>query len=85
MNVTQIVEQFQTTRQAVSIHIKLLKECGLLEIRQKGREKICVGKLQALDEVSNWVEVSRREWTARFRKLDNYLTEIKKNQHARKK
>src|SRR5437870_11138923 len=61
-----IAEHFSISRPAVSKHIKILSECGLIEIEQKGRERYCEVKIEKLGEVSDWVEKYRQIWEDRF-------------------
>ncbi len=83
-NVNSIAEKFDMTRQAVSLHVKILVDCGLITIKQSGRDRFCEVKLDQLDEVTTWVEQSRKLWVRRFEKLDQYLTEVKtKNDEKR--
>src|ERR1041384_4778058 len=56
LNVNAIAKEFDMTRQAVSLHVQLLIECGLIEIRQQGRERYCEAKLEKLKEVTTWVD-----------------------------
>ena len=77
MSMNVLSEEFDMSRQAVSLHIKILEDCGLLKIRQQGRERFCVAKLDQLDEVSTWIAQSKKLWAGKFEKLDHYLTEIK--------
>lgn len=76
-NINTIAEQFDMSRQAISLHISILAECGLIAIKQQGRDRICEARLDQLDEVSNWVTQSKKLWVNRFEKLDNYLTDVK--------
>jgi DNA-binding transcriptional ArsR family regulator len=76
MNLNAVAETFDISRQAVSNHIKILTECGLVTIRQQGRERFCEAKLEQLNEVTDWVTESKKLWTGRFAALDNFLTEI---------
>jgi DNA-binding transcriptional ArsR family regulator len=76
-NVSSIAEKFDMTRQAISLHVKILANCGLITIKQTGRDRFCEVKLDQLDEVTTWVEQSRKLWVRRFEKLDQYLTEVK--------
>jgi len=57
-----VAENFKISRPAISRHIKILEECGLVEIQQQGRERYCEVQLDKLDEVSNWVEHYRKLW-----------------------
>jgi DNA-binding transcriptional ArsR family regulator len=76
-NVNAIAEKFDMTRQAISLHVGILEECGLIVIKQHGRERYCKAKLDQLDEVASWVQQSKKIWVRKFEKLDNYLIEIK--------
>ena len=74
-----VAEKFRISRPAVSRHIKILKECGLIVIHQQGRERYCEARLDGLKEVSDWVEKSRQLWEGRLERLDEYLKEIQKD------
>lgn len=84
LNLNSVAEAFDISRQAVSKHIQILTECGLVVITKKGRERLCEAKLDKLNEVTDWVEQSRKHWISRFGKLDNYLKEIKNTDHGDK-
>lgn len=85
-NVNTIAEQFQITRQAVSLHLKILAECGLITIRQQGRERQCEAKLDSLSEVSEWIAPYRQFWEAKLDALENYLSDMQKTKkYARRK
>ena len=51
LTLNAIAENFETSRPAISKHIKILSECGLIEIKQEGRERFCEAKLEKLNEV----------------------------------
>lgn len=76
-NVNAIAEKFDMTRQAVSLHVKILADCGLVVVKQSGRERFCQVKLEQLDEVENWISQSKQLWVKRFEKLDKHLNTIK--------
>ncbi|SEK49488.1 DNA-binding transcriptional regulator, ArsR family [Olivibacter domesticus] len=82
LNLNAIAEDFDVSRQAVSKHIQILTECGLIIITQKGRERFCEAQLGKLTEVVDWVEQSRKHWINRFEKLDKYLNELKNNDNG---
>lgn len=77
LNVNAIAENFNVTRQAVSLHVKILEECGLVSIRQQGRERFCEPRLEQLTEVYTWVEQYKSFWTGQFASLEKHLNEIK--------
>lgn len=75
MNVNTVSENFGVSRAAIYKHLKILTECGLLVIRQQGRERYCEARLEPLREVSDWANQYSRFWTERFDALDDYLRE----------
>jgi DNA-binding transcriptional ArsR family regulator len=78
MNLNAVADGFDISRPAISKHIKILTECGLITIRQQGRERYCEPKLEKLAEVSAFVEKYRKFWTAKLDALDKFLAEEKK-------
>lgn len=76
LNLNSVAENFDVSRPAISKHIKILMECGLLVINQQGRERYCEAKLEKLNEVSDWVEQYRKFWNAKLDALDKYLHEL---------
>ncbi|HZK77151.1 MAG TPA: metalloregulator ArsR/SmtB family transcription factor [Candidatus Kapabacteria bacterium] len=87
LTMTSIADHFKVTRPAISKHVKILMECGLITINQKGRERYCEAKLKKLDEVSDWVERYREMWEERLDRLEAYLAELqtKEKSHGSKK
>ena len=76
LNLNAVADQFDISRPAISKHIKILTECGLIVIKQKGRERFCEAKLQKLNEVSGWVDQYKQFWNAKLDALENYLADI---------
>jgi DNA-binding transcriptional ArsR family regulator len=86
LNLNSIAGSFDMTRQAISLHIKILTECGLITIKQRGRERFCEAKLEKLNDVSVWVEQYRQYWESKFDTLELYLDTLqKKKKNGRKK
>ena len=77
MNLNTIAENFDMSRPAISQHIKILTECGMVVIKQQGRERFCEAKLETLSEVTDWVDQYRQFWNKKFNSLDTYLEKIK--------
>ena len=73
LNVNAVAERFDISRPAISKHVKILAECGLIIIKRRGRERYCEAKLQKLDEVSQWIEQHRVLWTNKLDALEQYL------------
>ena len=78
VNVNTIAEQFEMSRQAISLHLKILSECGLLNIKHQGRERLCEVKLEKLNEVHAWVSQYHKLWTGRLKALKNFVETIDK-------
>lgn len=72
-NLNSIAENFDISRPAISQHIKILVECGLIDITQNGRERYCEIKMDKLDEVSEWVEKYKKIWERRLDSLERFL------------
>jgi len=73
-----VAENFRISRPAVSRHIKILKECGLVAIIPQGRKRYCEARFDRLNEVTDWVEQYRQLWEGRFDRLDEILEAMKK-------
>ena len=76
LTVNAVAEHFRISRPAVSRHIKILKECGLVVVRQQGRERYCEVRLDKLKEVADWIEHYQKVWEQRLDRLDEYLNEL---------
>jgi DNA-binding transcriptional ArsR family regulator len=76
LHVNAIADKFDVSRQAVSLHVKILTECGLIIIKKQGRERYCEAKLDKLNEVATWVDYCRQFWTTKFNSLDKYLDKV---------
>jgi DNA-binding transcriptional ArsR family regulator len=86
LNLNTIAGSFDMTRQAISLHVKILAECGLITIKQQGRERFCEAKLEKLNDVSVWIEQYRQYWESKFDTLELYLDKLQKNKkNGRKK
>lgn len=85
LNVNAIADQFNITRQAVSLHIQFLNDCGLVSIQKQGRERYCEARLDKLNEVSDWVEASKKIWMQRFRSLEVFLDQLDDRQTKKKR
>ncbi|MEL7588748.1 MAG: metalloregulator ArsR/SmtB family transcription factor [Prolixibacteraceae bacterium] len=77
MTPNAIAEHFDTTRQAVSKHLRILTECELIKQEQKGREIYYQLEIDKMKEVDKWIAQFRKIWEARFNQLDNLLLTIK--------
>ncbi len=71
-----VAESFDVSRQAISKHIKILTECGIIIIKQQGRERFCSVQPEKLAEVTNWMESFKKAWDEKFDKLDIILKHL---------
>ena len=76
MNVNAVAGNFDVSRTAIYKHVKILTECGLIVIKQQGRERFYEARLEKLHEISDWVDQYRQFWSARLDALENYLSQI---------
>ncbi len=81
MTPNAITEHFNSTRQAVSKHIKILSECQLVKQKQSGREIYYHFNPQKMKEVDKWLEPFRAKWEDRFNQLDNVLKNLNPKNH----
>lgn len=79
INVNTIAEQFDMSRQAISLHLKILVECDLLTMKQQGRERICEAKLENLSEVDEWITQYKQFWETKLDALGKFLSNSKKS------
>lgn len=77
LNLNTVANNFQVSRPAISQQIKMLSECGLISIKQKGRERYCHIQTNKMKEVADWLEPFKKVWEGRFVALDNLLDEMK--------
>ena len=75
-NVNALADKFEMTRQAVSLHIKYLQECGVITVKKEGRERFCNLDAQKLSEVADWLEPFKKMWARKFNELDSLLDEL---------
>jgi DNA-binding transcriptional ArsR family regulator len=83
LNLNSIAENFDVSRPAISQHIKILTECGLIVIKKQGRERVCEASLQQLNEVSDWIERYRKLWAEKFDRLDILMEKLKTNKDGK--
>jgi DNA-binding transcriptional ArsR family regulator len=78
MTPNAIAEHFDTSRQAVSKHLRILTECELVTPEQRGREIYYQLEINKMKEIDKWLEQFRKIWEKRFNQLDTLLTNLKK-------
>jgi DNA-binding transcriptional ArsR family regulator len=77
MTPNAIAEHFDTTRQAISKHLRILTACKLLKQEQKGREIYYQLEIEKMKEIDKWLEHFRKIWEARFHQLNKVLDNLK--------
>jgi len=77
MTPNAIAEHFDSSRQAVSKHLRILTECELVKQEQQGREIYYQLEIKKMKEIDKWLEQFRKIWEDRFNQLDKVLSTIK--------
>lgn len=77
MTPNALAEHFDTTRQAISKHLKILTECELVKQEHQGREIYYQLKIDRMDEIEKWADKIREIWESRFNQLDKVLNNLK--------
>lgn len=85
LNVNAIAENFRVSRPAISQHIKILSECGLVVVSREGRERMCTARLERLNEVAEWVSQYRAFWTEKLDALERFLNDSNKKAKRRQR
>jgi DNA-binding transcriptional ArsR family regulator len=78
MTPNAIAENFNSTRQSISKHLRILTECELVKQEQQGREIYYTLELNKMKEIDKWLEQFRKIWEAKFNQLDKLLATMKK-------
>jgi len=79
MTPNAIAEHFDSTRQSISKHLRILSECELLTKSQQGREIYYQLQIEKMKDIDKWLDQFRKIWETRFNQLDNVLSTIKNN------
>ena len=78
MTPNALAEHFDTSRQAISKHLRILTECELVTQEQKGREIYYSLEIEKMKEIDKWLEQYRKIWETRLNQLEDLLATIKK-------
>lgn len=82
-NVNAIAENFDISRQAISLQLKILTDCGLVKMKQRGRDRVCEAQLDKLSEVSVWVDQYRQHWERKLDAMETYIEKLKKERDGK--
>ena len=78
MTPNALAEHFDTSRQAVSKHLKILAECDLVKPEYQGREIYYQLEIDKIKEIDKWLEQFRKIWENQFEQLDKLLLTMQK-------
>lgn len=78
MTPNAIAENFNTSRQSISKHLRVLTECELVKQEQQGREIYYSLEIEKMKEIDKWLEQYRKIWEIRFDQLGSLLSTMKK-------
>jgi len=82
LSVNDIAQKFEISRPAISKHLKILNECGVIDFDKKGRERFCVIQPRNILPAFLWIEQYQKLWEDKIDSFENYLMELKtKNQN----
>ena len=81
MTPNAIAEHFDTSRQAVSKHLRILTECELVKQEHQGREIYYSLEIEKMKEFDRWLEQYRKIWETRFDQLGDVLAAMKKKEN----
>jgi DNA-binding transcriptional ArsR family regulator len=85
MTPNAIAEHFETSRQAVSKHLRVLTECELVTQEQMGREIYYRLEIERMIEIDKWLEHVQQIWEGNFKRLDALLAELKQQEKQERK
>ncbi len=74
--VGELVDLLQMTQPGVSKHLRVLREAGLVRVRQDAQRRWYELRSEPLAEIDAWLEPYRQQWEARFDRLDSLLDEL---------
>jgi len=85
MNLNAIADNFKISRPAISQHIKILNECGIIEIETIGRERYCKVQPQSLIPAFLWLEQYQKQWEERIDSFEKYVNKLPSKNKKQKK
>ncbi len=85
MNLNAIADNFKISRPAISQHIKILNECGIIEIETIGRERYCKVQAQSLIPAFLWLEQYKKQWEERIDSFEKYVNKLQSKNKKQKK
>ena len=83
LNLNAIADNFKISRPAISQHIKILEQCGIIDIETIGRERFCKMKPQNLLPAFLWLEQYQKQWTERIDSFEKYVNKLKNKKQSK--
>ena len=77
LSVNEVAERFEISRPAISKHLKILDECGIVSIVKRGRERFCYVNHENLIPAFLWVEKYHKQWEKRINSFEEYVNQLK--------
>ena len=83
LSVNQVAEKFEISRPAISKHLRILNECGIVSFNQNGRERLCIIQPEKLIPAFLWIKQYNKLWEDRIDSFEKYINQIqsKNNQN----
>ena len=81
LTVGKIAGHFQTSRPAISKHLRLLRSAGLVVSHKDGTASICGLNAKPLRTVNDWLQDYRELWGESLRNLKRYIEEKENQKH----
>lgn len=85
MTLNAIADNFKISRPAISQHIKILNECGIIEIETIGRERYCKVQSENLIPAFLWLEQYQKQWVNRIDSFEKYVNKLQSKTKNHKK
>ena len=76
LTINAVAEKFDVSRPAISKHLRILNECGIVEINQKGRERYCRIQPKNLIPAFLWIEQYKSLWEDKIDSFEQYLNKL---------
>jgi len=76
LSINMIAEKFDISRPAISKHVKILEECGLIVVHKKGRERYCLIQPRNLVPAFLWIDQYKSLWEEKLDSFENYLIKL---------
>jgi DNA-binding transcriptional ArsR family regulator len=76
LSINEVAEKFEISRPAISKHLKILNECGIVDFNQRGKERLCLIQPQQLIPAFLWIKQYHKLWEDRIDSFENYINQL---------